>query len=85
MEIGTIVKSMSGHDKESFYAVVKVKDQRVFIADGRRRKVQNPKAKNPSHLQKTQKVMDLTDIKTNKNLRRVLWEYNFTSHNPVAK
>ena len=35
---GEIVKSLRGHDKEKFFAVVMQDDRFVFLADGKNRK-----------------------------------------------
>ena len=34
---------MAGHDKNRFYVIVKIENESVFIADGKRRKVEDPK------------------------------------------
>lgn len=78
---GSIVKSMAGHDKASFYVVVECDGDFVTIADGRRRKLKKPKRKNAIHLQKTNQVVDLTQINTDKKLRRALWDLNFSGEN----
>lgn len=82
---GSIVKSKSGHDAGSFYLVVFCEGDFAYIADGRRRKLLKPKRKNKKHLAKTNGVVDLNDLNTDKKLRRVLWDYNFGLSNPVAK
>lgn len=84
MELGLIVKSKVGHDSGSFYVVVKIDEKGLYIADGRRRKLLKPKLKNKKHLAKTNTIVDLDSINTDKKLRRVLWEFNFP-HNPVAE
>lgn len=68
---GMVVKSMAGHDSGSYYAVMRVENGFAYIADGKRRKAEAPKKKNPLHLQKTSAVIDVTDI-TNKKLRTAL-------------
>ena len=40
--VGTIVKAKAGRDKEGFFVVVKSEEGWVYIADGKRRKVENP-------------------------------------------
>lgn len=85
MQIGSIVKSKSGHDGGSFYVVVSLDGEFAYIADGRRRKVANPKKKNLKHLAKTNQVVTAEDFETDKKLRRVLWDYNFGPVNPVAE
>ena len=76
MKTGTIVKSTSGHDKEIYHVIIGYEGDMPLIADGRRRKLQNPKKKNPKHLSKTNTVIDMTDL-TDKKLRAALHSYNF--------
>ncbi|MCL2078117.1 MAG: KOW domain-containing RNA-binding protein [Oscillospiraceae bacterium] len=81
IKIGTIVKSVSGRDKGSFYAVVGYDEEAnaPLIADGRRRKIENPKRKNPRHISVTNTIIEqgiLNGI-TNKKLRNFLHEFNF--------
>lgn len=71
IKIGMVVKSMAGHDSGSFYAVMRVENGMAYIADGKRRKTDAPKKKNPLHLQKTNTVIDIADI-TDKKLRTAL-------------
>lgn len=84
MELGSVVKSKLGHDSGSFYIIVKIDEKGVYIADGRRRKLLKPKLKNIKHLAKTNTIVDLNNVNTDKKLRRVLWEFNFP-HSPVAE
>lgn len=77
MERGMIVKSTSGHDKDSFYVVVDMDGDFCLIADGRRRKVEHPKRKNAKHLQATVQRAEPCEYETNKQLRRRLWGLNF--------
>ncbi len=83
MLIGNIVKSMSGHDKGSFYIVVKSENGFVYIVDGRSRKLDKPKKKNISHLAKTNEVVDIEEFDTDNKIRRKLWDYNFGSHDEI--
>ncbi|MDR2532071.1 MAG: KOW domain-containing RNA-binding protein [Oscillospiraceae bacterium] len=76
IKIGTIVKSIAGHDKGSFYVVVGYENNMPLIADGRRRKLEKPKAKNPKHTAKTNTVTEPAEL-TNKKLRAVLHSFNF--------
>lgn len=72
-QVGQVVWSAAGHDKDGFYVVVKVEeDGSLRIADGKRRKLGNPKRKNPKHLWSTRSVVDLTQIGSDKALRRAL-------------
>jgi len=72
----TLAKSSAGHDKGSWYVIVKSEAGYVYIADGRRRKLERPKKKNIKHVEITRKIIKL-DYFTDKSLRKVLWEYNF--------
>ncbi len=49
-EKGETVISLQGRDKGCYYVVVEVRGDRVLIADGKKRKLANPKIKNVKHL-----------------------------------
>ncbi len=51
MEPGQVVKSLAGRDKGKLYLVIGFAENKVLLADGRCRKISNPKKKNPKHLQ----------------------------------
>lgn len=68
---GLVVKSISGHDKDFFYAVVGFDGNYSLIADGKYRKVEKPKRKSLKHLRMTNTVIDMDNL-TNKKLRNVL-------------
>lgn len=77
IEKGMIVKSIAGHDKNRFYVVVKIKDNRAYIADGKKRVLESPKAKNFIHLKVTKTIVDLKEVETNKKLRKFLHRFNY--------
>lgn len=60
LEIGQLVYSKAGRDKGHYYLIYALDDAkgRVLLVDGRKRTVQNPKVKNPAHLQKTNIVAE---------------------------
>ena len=72
--VGLVVRSLRGHDKGLFYLVVRVDGDRVMVADGKYRTLENPKAKNAAHLAPTAKVFEVP--KTDKKLRELLFRYN---------
>ena len=76
LKLGMIVKSMAGHDSGRFYVIVRLEQNKIYIADGKRRRLEKPKMKNPIHLSKSNKVIDLSKFKTNKSLRTLLHNYN---------
>lgn len=48
---GWLAKSLAGHDKGQWYVIVRADETGIYVADGRLREAQNPKRKNPRHLQ----------------------------------
>lgn len=72
--VGTVVKAKAGRDKEGFFVVVKSDEKWAFIADGKRRKVENPKKKNPVHLTVTNTVLSHS-MDTNRNIRKALTQF----------
>lgn len=75
-KLGMIVKSMAGHDAGRFYVVVKISNGEVYIADGKVRRLEKPKKKNPIHLSRSNRTVSLLEFKTNKSLRELLFNYN---------
>ncbi|MCL2036644.1 MAG: KOW domain-containing RNA-binding protein [Oscillospiraceae bacterium] len=71
-----LCKSSAGRDKGSWYAIIRREPGFVYIADGRRRKVESPKRKNEKHVEITRKTIELCYF-TDKSLRKSLWKYNF--------
>ena len=58
-ELGEIVKSNAGRDKNQYYLVTKIIDNKyIEVADGKKRKINNPKKKNIKHLEKTNFVAE---------------------------
>lgn len=51
--LGEIVLSTQGHDKEQFYVVVAVGEDKIAVCDGKFKFLKKPKQKNPSHLAHT--------------------------------
>ncbi|MDI6709839.1 MAG: KOW domain-containing RNA-binding protein [Bacillota bacterium] len=51
LRMGQVVRSCAGRDSDCFYVVVGiVSEDRVALADGIRRKIDNPKTKNIKHV-----------------------------------
>lgn len=48
---GKLAKSLSGHDKDSIYVIVREEAAFVYLADGRLKPVHKPKKKNKKHIQ----------------------------------
>lgn len=71
---GMVVLSRAGRDSGRLLAVMDVRDGFVFVCDGKERPLENPKKKNPKHLQGTKITIELDNI-TNRKLRTVLREH----------
>ncbi len=54
--IGQLVRSKSGHDKGNYYLVLAQAEDRLYLCDGRKRSMLNPKKKNIRHVQIVHKV-----------------------------
>ena len=60
IKVGQVVISKAGRDKEGFFVVLEVIDDRyLLLADGKRRTLDNPKRKKAMHLQITHSLVDL--------------------------
>lgn len=79
MEIiaGMVVRSVAGHDKGGFFVVLRTEEGYAYIADGKRRLVENPKRKKFRHLRPTKSELAIKGI-TNKKLRGLLMPFNRT-------
>lgn len=70
---GSVVKSTAGRDQGSYYVATAAEDRFVFIADGKRHKLESPKRKNVKHISPTSARIDITGL-TNKKLKKLLSE-----------
>ena len=48
--LGGVCKSTQGRDKDAYYLIVKIDGGFVFVADGRYKKISDPKRKNLKHI-----------------------------------
>ena len=82
-EVGEVVKSTAGRDKDSFYLVVNIEsNKRIKVVDGIIRKFNNPKLKNSRHLKSTgyisEEFLDMLKRKKrvrSSDVRKILKEY----------
>ena len=51
MNVGDIVKSLSGRDENGYFLVLKAENGFVAVADGKTRRINNPKRKNLKHVE----------------------------------
>ena len=47
---GDLVVSLAGRDKDQIFYVLRTEDNYVFLADGKTRKLENPKRKKQKHI-----------------------------------
>ena len=73
---GSIVKSAFGRDKDRYFVVIKIEGDFVFLVDGKVRKLLSPKKKRMKHIIKTNDIVSLSDLKTDKQFRTVLSRLN---------
>ena len=71
-EIHQTVISGSGRDGGSFLAVVAVDDEYVYVCDGKRRPLDNPKRKNPVHLVSLDERLNDEGFRSDRALRKAL-------------
>ncbi len=82
IQVGSVVRSIAGHDMQSLLIVVGYENGMAYCADGRLRRVDSPKKKKLKHLQKfnyvspriAKLVKDGAAI-TNSEVRKALAEY----------
>ena len=71
-KVGQVVLSLAGHDKGELLVVAGTENNRVLICDGKGRGLQNPKHKNPKHLEPQSAVLDGDSMATNRKIRKTL-------------
>ena len=72
MEAGQVVKSIAGHDKGELLVIAGFEKTKVLVCDGKHRKLEKPKCKNPKHLAETEMFLEPDSMATNKMLRKTL-------------
>lgn len=83
ISIGQLVISKSGRDKGEYMIVYDIQDDFVFVVDGRKRKLENPKKKSLKHIQLTKHVDKKFSSKiksalklTNSDIRKIIIDYH---------
>lgn len=69
---GMVVRGKAGRDKDGLFIAVLLKDGYVYIADGRRRKVERPKRKKACHLTALSESLDCGQYQTNRSVKHLL-------------
>ncbi len=61
-ESGMLARSKAGHDKGCVYVILQTDETYVYLADGFRRKLANPKKKKKKHVQLICKKHEITGL-----------------------
>ncbi len=69
---GQVVLSLKGHDKGELFAVKDIAKVKVFLCNGKSRKLEKPKAKNVKHVALTGVTLEKDSMATNRKLRKTL-------------
>ncbi len=78
MVVGQIVCSKAGKEKNCFSVIIKITEERVFIANGKSIKLSSLKPKNPKHLNPTKTVLEQKQLLTDKKIREALATFTRT-------
>ncbi len=73
---GTVAASKAGHDKGSFFAVVRIEDDLAYIADGKGRRLSDPKRKKLIHLAFTDTVLSEQIMNDDSKLSEAIDSFN---------
>lgn len=69
---GDLVVCTSGREKDRLMCVTDFDGKYVYVCDGKERKLDNPKRKNPKHVVKTEKHFSDNMFSTDRALRKAL-------------
>mgnify|MGYP003303518222 FL=1 len=69
---GDLVVCTAGREKEKLMCVIAFDGKYVYVCDGKERKLENPKRKNPKHITKTDKHFADSMFSTDRALRKAL-------------
>lgn len=66
---GMLAISKAGHDKDSWYVVLSIEGNQVFLVNGENRTLDRPKMKKRMHLQPVNTVPGILQEKLDKNMQ----------------
>ena len=72
LERGRVVRSVAGRDTGYLLAVMQADEKRVLVCDGKERRLEKPKQKNPLHIAPSKTVLDAEAMATNRSLKKAL-------------
>lgn len=72
IELGSVVRSKAGRDKGKLMAVIGIEENGLLLCDGKERRLEKPKLKNPRHVAVTGTVLDPGTMATDRSLKKAL-------------
>ena len=77
---GLIVRTIKGHDRNEIFAIIIVKDDFVYLSNGKNKPLENPKKKNVKHIIKVgdnKQIKELIDNNklNNSHIIKILKDY----------
>ncbi len=79
IEIGRIVYSKAGRDKDSFFVTVGFSGQKILLCDGKSRRLEKPKQKSLKHIGLTNHTVGESKLETNKSIRHALNDFKVSN------
>ena len=76
LEIGTVVKSLNGRDKNKYFCVIDKQGDYVLYCNGCARKLEKPKRKKIKHVQVTRVKLQTEILQVNKHIKKALTGLN---------
>ena len=72
LQIGDVIVSKAGKDKDSYFCVVDLKDSYCFLRDGKIHKLEKPKRKKIKHVRKSPYRVQSEALQVNKHLKKAI-------------
>ena len=77
--IGSVVISVAGRDKGKYMVVVGEKDGCFLVANGKERRLDNPKPKNHKHIVSTDYRLQTEQYSSNRSLKKALYKISLNT------
>lgn len=77
--IGRVVISVAGRDKGEYMVVVGLKDGRFLLANGKERRLDNPKPKILKHIILTDYRLQTEQYSSNRSLKKALYKISLNT------
>ena len=77
--IGRVVISVAGRDKDKYMVVVGLRGDCLLVANGKERRLDNPKPKNKRHIILTDYRLQTEQYSSNRSLRKALYKISLNT------